>query len=202
MQAHVKVINIGSATRNFTFIATPFSGPGNPKATIQISPASASLVPHASVDVIASFTVTSDFQPGGQYNAELQIYGAYEQCVRIKLDVEPATGKDCTPEHCEVKAGDLPVRIRAHQWYDHFQCTEPCVPQHVAPRARRTARRSACPLGAKEGEDDRRALEPDKARGDHACLHTARSPDERSDIRESRTQTQPRISLRSSGLQV
>jgi len=127
VQAHVKVINIGSATRNFTFIATPFSGPGNPKATIQISPASESLAPHASVDVIASFTVTSDFQPGGQYNAELQIYGAYEQCVRIKLDVEPATGKDCTPEHCEVKAGDLPVRIRAHQWYDHFQCTEPCV---------------------------------------------------------------------------
>ena len=60
VQAHVKVINIGSATRNFTFIATPFSGPGNPKATIQISPASASLAPHASVDVIASFTAAGE----------------------------------------------------------------------------------------------------------------------------------------------
>lgn len=31
--------------------------------------------------------------------------------------------KCCT---CEVVLGDPPVRIRAHHWYDHFQCTERC----------------------------------------------------------------------------
>jgi hypothetical protein len=127
VQAHIKVINTGSMTRNFTFIATPPSGPGNPKATIQVSPSSASLAPNATVDVAAVLTVTNEFQPGRQYTAELQIYGAYEQCVCITLDVEQPTSKDCAPEHCEVRAGDLPVRIRAHHWYDHFQCTEPCV---------------------------------------------------------------------------
>ncbi len=123
----IKVTNTGSATRNFTFNATPFSGPGNPKAAIQVSPSSASLPPGAFVNVAVTFTVTEDFHSGGQYTAEFQVYGAYEQCVRLTLDIEPATGKECPREHCEVRAGDLPVRIRAHQWYDHFQCTEPCV---------------------------------------------------------------------------
>jgi hypothetical protein len=125
-EANIKVINTGTATRNFTFSATPFSGPGNPATTFHVSPASASLAPNASVNVTAAFTVTSEFQPGGRYEAELRVFGAYEQCVRITLDIEPAA-KDCAVEHCEVKAGDLPVRIRAHQWYEHFQCTEPCA---------------------------------------------------------------------------
>jgi hypothetical protein len=127
VRAQIKVINTGSIARNFTFTATPFSGPGNPTTRIQISPASASLAPNGTVDVAAVLTVTNEFQDGRQYTAELQIYGAYEQCVRITLDVELPTAKDCAPEYCEVRAGDLPVRIRAHQWYDHFQCTEPCV---------------------------------------------------------------------------
>jgi hypothetical protein len=142
LQAHIKVTNTGSATRNFTFIPTPLSGPGNPKTTIQVVPQSASLAPSDSVDVTAVLTVTNDFQPGGQYTAEIQIYGAYEQCVRITLDIEPPTAKDCVPQHCEVRAGDLPVRIRAHQWYDHFQCTEPCVELLRHPPARPTGAES------------------------------------------------------------
>jgi hypothetical protein len=67
-------------------------------------------------------------QAGAQYVAEVRIVGAYEQCVRLVLDVA-AKGAvvDCGPSRCEVAAGDLPVRIRAHRWYDHFQCTEPCT---------------------------------------------------------------------------
>jgi hypothetical protein len=127
VRAQIRVVNTGSMTRNFTFTATPFSGPGNPNAAIQVSPSSASLAPNAAIDVAAALTVTNEFQDGRQYTAEVQIYGVYEQCVRITLDIEPPTARDCAPEHCEVRAGDLPVRIRAHQWYDHFQCTEPCV---------------------------------------------------------------------------
>jgi hypothetical protein len=128
VQATIQVTNTGSTTRTFTFSATPFSGPGNPAATIQVSPPSAVLAPNASVNVAATLAVTSDFQAGGHYVAEVRVYGAYEQCVRVTLDIATASAiVDCAPKHCEVKAGDLPVRIRAHRWYDHFQCTEPCT---------------------------------------------------------------------------
>lgn len=127
LQAHIHIINTGTQTRNFTFVTTPFSGPGNPATKVEISSSGATLAPNASVDITAVLTVASDFQPGGRYDAELQIYGAYEQCVRMTLDVAPPIGKECAVERCEVRAGDLPVRIRAHQWYHHFQCVEPCV---------------------------------------------------------------------------
>jgi len=128
VQANIQVTNTGSQPRHFTFSATPFSGPGNPQTKIQLSTQSANLGRNESVNVGAALTVTSDFQSGGQYVAEIRIAGAYEQCVRITLDVASASAiVDCTPKHCEVKAGDLPVRIRAHHWYDHFQCTEPCT---------------------------------------------------------------------------
>ena len=127
MQAHIHITNTGTQTRNFTFAATPFSGPGNPATRVQISASGATLAPYASINVTAVLTVAPDFQPGGRYDAELVIHGAYEQCVRMTLDVAPPTGKDCAVERCEVRAGDLPVRIRAHQWYHHFQCVEPCV---------------------------------------------------------------------------
>ena len=139
VQATVQVTNTGSATRNFVFSATPFSGPGNPTAAIQVSPQTATVAPNTSVNVAVSFSVPADFQSGSQYTAELRVYGAYEQCVCIILDIEPPTS--CAPERCEVRAGDIPVRIRAHNWYDHFQCTEPCTellrqPQGITHRSR------------------------------------------------------------------
>jgi hypothetical protein len=127
VQAHIHIVNTGTQTRNFTFVATPFSGPGNPAAKVAISSSGTTLAPNASANITADLTVTSDFQPGARYDAELQIYGAYEQCVRMTLDVAPPIGKECAVERCEVRAGDLPSRIRAHQWYHHFQCVEPCV---------------------------------------------------------------------------
>jgi hypothetical protein len=128
VHADIQVTNTGSQPRHFTFSAGPFSGPGNPPAKIQLSTQSAHLGRHDSVTVGASLTVTADFQAGAQYVAEVRIVGAYEQCVRIVLDVASAGAiVDCGPRRCEVSAGDLPVRIRAHRWYDHFQCTEPCT---------------------------------------------------------------------------
>jgi len=140
VQANVQVTNTGSATRNFVFSATPFSGPGNPTAAIQVSPGTATVAPNTSVNVAVSFSVPADFQSGSQYTAEFRVYGAYEQCVCIILRIEPPTS--CAPERCEVRAGDIPVRIRAHNWYDHFQCIEPCTellrqPQGITHRSRK-----------------------------------------------------------------
>jgi hypothetical protein len=123
VQANIQVTNTGSATRNFTFTATPFTGPGNVSSSIQLSPPSANLAPQQSVTVAASLVLTQDFQPGARYTSEVHIDGAYQPAVCVTLDVQPAT---C--EQCNVQAGDPPVRIRAHHWYDHFQCEEPCLP--------------------------------------------------------------------------
>lgn len=123
LQSTISITNTGSQKRNFTFAATPFQGPGNPSAKVKLSPTQASLEPGQTVTVTLNHTVTEQFVPGSQYEAEILITGAYEQCVRVTLDVEPEQRG-----HCEVQQGDPPTRIRAHHWYDHFQCEEPCFP--------------------------------------------------------------------------
>jgi hypothetical protein len=132
ISANITVTNTGSQTRNFTFTAAPFSGPGDPKDLIQLSPASATLVPGQSVSVAAALTVGSDFQPGQKYTSEIHVLGAYPQCVCVTLNV------DCSQQShpCKVEQGDPPVRIRAHHWYDHFQCEEPCFPRVHDPQHR------------------------------------------------------------------
>lgn len=128
VHADIQVTNTGSQPRGFAFSASAFSGPGNPTTKIQLSTQSASLPRHDSVTLGVNVTVGSELQAGAQYVAEVRIVGTYEQCVRIVLDVASSGAMvDCGPRRCEVAAGDLPVRIRAHRWYDHFQCTEPCT---------------------------------------------------------------------------
>jgi hypothetical protein len=121
----VRVTNASKAARTFHLHATPFTGAGESPGTITLAPASLSLpAGHAGV---ANTTFTVPNIPAGDYEAEILVQGAYEQCVRVKLKVrcEKTCGEErCT---CEVVQGDPPVRIRAHHWYDHFQCTEPCV---------------------------------------------------------------------------
>jgi hypothetical protein len=77
--------------------------------------------------VEVSATVPDEFVDG-DYVAEVFITGSYEQCVELRLGVVPS--QKCPPGKprcfCDVVQGDPPVRIRAHRWYDHFQCTEPC----------------------------------------------------------------------------
>jgi len=130
ISANVTVTNTGSQTRNFTFTAAPFSGPGNPKDSIGLSPASAILAPGQSITVAAALTVGSDFQPGQKYTSEIHVLGSYPQCVCVTLNI------DCPQQshHCKVEQGDPPVRIRAHYWYDHFQCEEPCFPKANEPQ--------------------------------------------------------------------
>jgi hypothetical protein len=121
----VRVTNSSTSARTFQLHATPFMGPGGSPGTLSLSPSTLTLQPTQSGIVNAKFTVPN--VPEGDYHAEIVIRGAYEQCVRIRLRVR--CSKTCGDEHCicEVVQGDPPVRIRAHHWYHHFQCTEPCV---------------------------------------------------------------------------
>jgi hypothetical protein len=126
LRSTIRVTNTSEKqTRNFQFTATAFQGPGNPQVRLTVSPSSATLEPGQSALVTAEFTPTDAFQPGQTYKAEVLIEGAYEQCVCFEF--EPLREMQA---ECEVKQGDPPTQLRAHQWFDHFQCAEPCFPAH------------------------------------------------------------------------
>jgi len=131
----IRVRNASQASRSFDVEATEFQGPGG-SAPVSVSPTSLELKPGARGLVDVSFTVPDELADG-DYDAEVVITGGYDQCVELRLHVVPS--QKCPPGRphcfCEVVQGDPPVRIRAHHWYDHFQCTEPCsttarVPGH------------------------------------------------------------------------
>jgi hypothetical protein len=121
LKATIQVRNTARVARPFTFTATPFQGPGNPNVAVDVAPPNAGLKPNQTVVVTVTFTVSPEFQADQFYYGEVLITGAYEQCVRLLLHIRP----DVTP-HCVVEQGEIPTRIRAHRWYDHFQCEEPC----------------------------------------------------------------------------
>lgn len=120
----VRVTNASTLQRTFQLHATPFIGPGGSPGTLGLSPSTLTLQPGQTGIVSATFTVPT--VPEGDYHAEIVVKGAYEQCVRVRLRVQ--CRKTCGDEQCtcEVVQGDPPVRIRAHHWYHHFQCVEPC----------------------------------------------------------------------------
>jgi hypothetical protein len=119
--ATVGVTNRSSSARMFVFAAAPFQTPGGP-VPVWVAPETADLKPCESVLVTAKFTATDLLQPGYTYSTELLIRGAYEQCVCLTTKVLAEK-----LAHCEVEQAEPPVRIRAHQWYDHFQCEQPCL---------------------------------------------------------------------------
>lgn len=124
LKSTIRVTNTSEKNaRNFHFIATSFQGPGNPQVPLAVSPASANLQPGQSTLITAAFTPTQAFQFGQTYEAEVLIKGAYEQCVCFRF-----TPVREVEAECEVEQGDTPIRLRRHQWYDHFQCAEPCFP--------------------------------------------------------------------------
>ena len=71
--------------------------------------------------VKVTFKIESSMAPNQTYRAEVKIAGRYEQCVRLAVNVQRKQQPYCTIEH-----GEIPKRIVAHHWYDHFQCEELC----------------------------------------------------------------------------
>ena len=123
LKALITVINRSNQARNFAFQARPFKFADKEIPGPVLTPASAVLQPNESMAVAAELRISETFQPGSIYRTEVVIAGSYERCVCITLCVERET-----VSHCSVELGDPPVRIRAHEWYDHFQCVEACAP--------------------------------------------------------------------------
>jgi len=87
----------------------------------QLNPASFSLTAGEVKRVEVVVNVDESMDPDQTYRAEIKIAGRYEQCVRLVLHVRRRHHP-----YCEVEHGEIPKRIRAHHWYDHFQCEELC----------------------------------------------------------------------------
>lgn len=123
LKATIQLTNTRQAAQQFVIGAGPFQGPsGNTGAAVSPAPAAVNLAANQSTTVVVTFQVPAAFTPGGIYNSEMTVTGLYEQCVKVTLHVRATP-----PEpHCDVKQGEIPKRIRAHRWYQHFQCEEPC----------------------------------------------------------------------------
>jgi len=130
LKSTIRVKNTANKARSFQFTAASFQGPGNPQTLMTVSPATANLAPGQSILLNVTFTPNQVFQPGQTYHGEILIKGAYEQCVCFEFTSLPEGHVEC-----EVEQGDPPIRIRKHEWYDHFQCAEPCFPveKHQVP---------------------------------------------------------------------
>jgi hypothetical protein len=120
----IRVTNSSNTGRTFTLHATPFIGAGGSIGTIALQPTTLSLGAGETGFVNATYTVPNSEE--GEYEAEVVVRGAFEQAVCVTLDLRCAKTRGQERGVCTVVQGDPPVRIRAHHWYDHFQCTEPC----------------------------------------------------------------------------
>ena len=117
LACNIKVTNSSEKPRVFALKAIPFP---DPAGTIQITPDSMNLGPGQTGGAQAFYTVP-DGLATGTYKTEILVAGAYEQCITVTLHVHDQ-------QHCEchLVQGEIPVRIRAHRWYEHFQCVERC----------------------------------------------------------------------------
>jgi hypothetical protein len=123
LKATIQLTNTRQAAQHFAIGAGPFQGPsGNTGVSVSPAPAAVNLPANQSTTIVVTFQVPATFTAGSIYSSEMTVTGLYEQCVKVTLRVRATP-----PEpHCDVKQGEIPKRIRAHHWYEHFQCEEPC----------------------------------------------------------------------------
>lgn len=123
LKAAIQLTNTRQVPQVFTLSAGPFKGPsGGTGAAVVLDQAAVQLPAGQSTTISVKFQVPPTFVGGSVYDSEVQIAGLYEQCVKVTLRVLAQV----PDPYCDVKQGEIPTCIRAHRWYHHFQCEEPC----------------------------------------------------------------------------
>jgi len=118
----INIVNTGKDAVNFKLKADNFRSKTDDSGTKpQLSPDSFNLAPGATQTTSVSVVVGNGFDPGDLYETQVKVRGRYEQCVRLRMTVR----RNLKP-HCEVEHGEIPRRLVAHNWHDHFQCEELC----------------------------------------------------------------------------
>lgn len=121
--AKVTVHNAGKVTRTFSVQVTPLVGFGDPSASVVVSPQSMQLGAGQRTVLLVKLSGSASLAAGQRYDCALVVNGYYEQRIPIRTHVEPDASA-----YLEIEQGEAPTHRRAHHWYDHFQCTESCLP--------------------------------------------------------------------------
>ncbi len=102
----------------------------------QVEPKGATLPAGGAQSMRVSFSTDETWRAGETYESEILVRGLYERCLCLRVQVS-AEAEPC----CRLEMGAIPQRIRADDWYRHFQCTEPCF-QPVRPNPNDDRKRS------------------------------------------------------------
>jgi hypothetical protein len=121
--AHIGFSNPDQGPLEVGFSTTPLVGVDAEAATLTLSATRVVVEPRGHAVLRLRLQNTAALSPGQDYHAALLIDGLSKERVPITCTI-----KQDPTAHAQVSQGDFPTRIRAHHWYDHFQCTVPCAP--------------------------------------------------------------------------
>jgi hypothetical protein len=122
--ASLSVSNTGKEARVFSFMPSALAGPQSGGSCLVVTPDALQLDEGEVGVVQVQLDNTFLLSAGQRYRGEILVRGFYDQRLLVTCTVEPDASA-----YLEVKQGEAPTRVRAHRWYDHFQCTESCLPQ-------------------------------------------------------------------------
>jgi hypothetical protein len=120
-EAVITLFNQGKANRVFSFLPTAISGVDPSGASLKLTPDSLMLAPGENGSVKLELLDSKTLSPGQRYEADIVLRGFYDRRLQLRADITPDAF-----DRCEVEQGEAPTHLRAHRWYHHFQCTEPC----------------------------------------------------------------------------
>lgn len=122
VSGRLEVRNTGKTPVKISLEAGTFRSDGSDSGVAaKLSPESLTLQPQQTQAVTVTVTPGESFEPNRVYTATVAVNGRYADCAKLRLRVHAADTPVCTLEH-----GEIPTRIRAHNWFDHFQCEELC----------------------------------------------------------------------------
>lgn len=120
--ATIDIHNTGKDTSQFVLSADSFSHPqDNSGISPSIKPSRFALAAGGHRQVTLTMKVPETMETNQVYRSEIKIAGRYEQFVCLSLRVRKKSRPNCRADH-----GEIPRRVVAHNWYDHFQCEELC----------------------------------------------------------------------------
>ena len=128
MEAEAQLVlrNLGEGGHTFHIESTPWVGIDADAAALELSTDALHLSGGERGVVQLRLKNSQSFRPCQTYHCEIVVRGYQEQRVQLSCKVE----RDPSA-HLEIEQGEAPQRVRAHHWYDHFQCTEPCEEGHA-----------------------------------------------------------------------
>lgn len=116
-QYQIQVTNTSETKREFSLKSLPFPCTSE---QVKVVPDKKLLGPDESLQATATFTIPETFA-GSSYRTRIKVFGAYEQYIEVCLTVRPKQA--CC---CYIEQGDIPKRVKAHHWFNHFQCEQDC----------------------------------------------------------------------------